>query len=42
MLPQMAGHQGGFEAWDISFAEVRESMIRLIYWGVNGPKMPKR
>jgi Tetracyclin repressor-like, C-terminal domain len=42
MLPQMAGHQGGFEAWDISFAEVREAMIRLIYWGVNGPKMPKR
>jgi AcrR family transcriptional regulator len=42
MLPQMAGHQGGFEAWDIPFAEVRESMIRLIYWGVNGPKMPKR
>jgi AcrR family transcriptional regulator len=42
MLPQMAGHQGGFEAWDISFAHVREAMIRLIYWGVNGPKMPKR
>jgi AcrR family transcriptional regulator len=42
MLPQMAGHQGGFEAWDISFADVREAMIRLIYWGVNGPKVPKR
>jgi AcrR family transcriptional regulator len=42
MLPQMAGHQGGFEAWDISFAHVREAMIRLIYWGVNGPKVPKR
>jgi AcrR family transcriptional regulator len=42
MLPQMAGHQGGFEAWDISFAHVREAMIRLIYWGVNGPKIPKR
>jgi AcrR family transcriptional regulator len=41
MLPQMAGHQGGFEAWDISFAHVREAMIRLIYWGVNGPKVPK-
>jgi AcrR family transcriptional regulator len=41
MLPQMAGHQGGFEAWDISFAHVREAMIRLIYWGVNGPKTPK-
>ncbi len=42
MLPQMAGHQMGFEAWDISFAEVREAMIRLIYWGVTGPKVPKR
>jgi AcrR family transcriptional regulator len=42
MLPQMAGHQGGFEAWDISFAHVRDAMVRLIYWGVNGPKVPKR
>jgi AcrR family transcriptional regulator len=42
MLPQMAGHQGGFEAWDIPFDHVRESMIRLIYWGVNGPKIPSR
>lgn len=41
MLPQMAGHQGGFEAWDISFAHVRDAMIRLIYWGVNGPKVPR-
>jgi AcrR family transcriptional regulator len=42
MLPQMAGHQGGFEAWDIRFDQVRESMIRLIYWGVTGPRIPKR
>jgi AcrR family transcriptional regulator len=42
LLPQMAGHQGGFEAWDIPFSDVRESMIRLIYWGVTGPKIPKR
>jgi hypothetical protein len=42
MLPQMAGHQVGFEAWDISFAHVREAMIRLIYWGVTGPKVPQR
>jgi AcrR family transcriptional regulator len=40
MLPQMAGHQMGFEAWDISFAHVRDAMIRLIYWGVTGPKVP--
>ncbi|HWC33452.1 MAG TPA: TetR family transcriptional regulator [Mycobacteriales bacterium] len=42
LLPQMAGHQGGFEAWDIPFGHVREAMIRLIYWGVTGPKIPKR
>jgi AcrR family transcriptional regulator len=42
LLPQMAGHQGGFEAWDIPFPQVREAMIRLIYWGVSGPKVPKR
>jgi hypothetical protein len=42
LLPQMAGHQGGFEAWDIPFSHVREAMIRLIYWGVTGPKIPKR
>lgn len=42
LLPQMAGHQGGFEAWDIPFADVREAMIRLIYWGVTGPKIPRR
>jgi AcrR family transcriptional regulator len=42
MLPQMAGHQVGFEAWDIPFSQVREGMIRLIYWGVTGPKVPKR
>ena len=42
MLPQMAGHEGGFEAWDIPFAHVRDAMIRLIYWGVTGPKVPTR
>jgi AcrR family transcriptional regulator len=42
LLAQVAGHQSGFEAWDISFGDVRESMIRLIYWGVTGPKVPSR
>jgi len=42
MLAQVAGHQSGFEAWDISFSEVREAMIRLIYWGVTGPRVPAR
>jgi AcrR family transcriptional regulator len=42
LLAQIAGHQSGFEAWDIKFTDVRESMIRLIYWGVTGPRVPGR
>ena len=30
------------EAWDIKFGDVRESMIRIVYWGVTGPKVPRR
>lgn len=42
MLVNLAGHRAGFEAWDIRFDEVRESMARLVYWGVNGPRLPRR
>ena len=42
MLVNLAGHRAGFEAWDIRFDEVREAMVRLIYWGVTGPKLPRR
>jgi AcrR family transcriptional regulator len=42
MLPHLVAHQSGFEAWDIPFTHVREAMIRLIYWGVTGPRVPKR
>src|SRR5881275_3031213 len=42
LLAQIAGHQSGFEAWDIKFGDVREAMIRLVYWGVTGPKVPRR
>jgi AcrR family transcriptional regulator len=42
LLAQVSGHQSGFEAWDIKFGDVRESMIRLIYWGVTSPKVPSR
>src|SRR4051812_12791180 len=42
MLVNLAGHRGGFEAWDIRFDEVREAMVRLIYWGVTNPKLPRR
>lgn len=42
MLVNLAGHRAGFEAWDIRFADVREAMVRLVYWGVTGPRMPRR
>ena len=42
MLVNLAGHRAGFEAWDIRFDDVREAMVRLIYWGVTGPKVPGR
>jgi AcrR family transcriptional regulator len=42
MLVNLAGHRAGFEAWDIRFDDVREAMVRLVYWGVTGPKLPKR
>jgi AcrR family transcriptional regulator len=42
MLVNLAGHRAGFEAWDIRFDEVREAMVRLLYWGVTGPKLPRR
>ena len=42
MLVNLAGHRAGFEAWDIRFDDVREAMIRLVYWGVTGPKLPRR
>jgi AcrR family transcriptional regulator len=42
LLAQVSGHQSGFEAWDIKFSDVRESMIRLIYWGVTSPRVPNR
>lgn len=42
MLTQVASHQRGFEAWDIHMTDVRDSMIKLIYWGVTNPKVAKR
>jgi AcrR family transcriptional regulator len=42
MLAEVAGHQSGFEAWDIKFGDVREATIRLIYWGVTSPRVPSR
>lgn len=42
MLANVAGHQSGFEAWEIPMAEVRTAMIGLLYWGVTGPRLPRR
>ena len=41
MLAQVSSHQHGFEAASIPVREVREAMVRLVYWGVTGPRMPK-
>ncbi|MBL7625954.1 TetR family transcriptional regulator [Frankia nepalensis] len=41
MLAHVAAHQPGFEAWDIHVADVREAMVRLVFWGVTGPKVPR-
>lgn len=42
MLANLAAHRAGFEAWDIPMTEVREAMVRLVYWGVTGPRLPGR
>ena len=41
MLAHVAAHQPGFEAWDIHVSDLRESMVRLVFWGVTGPKVPR-
>lgn len=41
MLAHVAAHQAGFEAWDIRVADLRQAMIRLVFWGVTGPKVPR-
>jgi hypothetical protein len=41
MLAHVAAHQPGFEAWDMHVSDLRESMVRLVFWGVTGPKVPR-
>ncbi|ONH33142.1 TetR family transcriptional regulator [Pseudofrankia asymbiotica] len=41
MLAHVAAHQPGFEAWEIHVADLRQAMIRLVFWGVTGPKVPR-
>jgi AcrR family transcriptional regulator len=41
MLAHVAAHQPGFESWDIHVSDLREAMVRLVFWGVTGPKVPR-
>ncbi len=41
MLAHNAAHQQGFESWEIHSEDLRESMTRLVFWGVTGKKPPK-
>jgi AcrR family transcriptional regulator len=41
MLAQVSSHQHGFEAASIPVREAREAMVRLVYWGVTSPRVPK-
>ena len=41
MLAQVSSHQSGFESASIPVREVREAMVRLVYWGVTSPRTPK-
>ncbi len=42
MLAMLSSYQAGFQAWNIPMTEVRDAMVRLLFWGVTGPKLPKR
>ncbi|WP_433476994.1 TetR family transcriptional regulator [Spirillospora sp. CA-142024] len=41
MLAHNAAHQRGFEAWDISVDDLRDSMAQLVCWAVSGRRPPK-
>jgi AcrR family transcriptional regulator len=41
MLAHNAAHQKGFESWHIKVEDLRESMARLVFWGVTGKKPSK-
>jgi hypothetical protein len=41
MLASVAGHQRGFEQWNINAKDLRTSMANLLYWGVTGKRPPK-
>ncbi|WP_433467053.1 TetR family transcriptional regulator [Spirillospora sp. CA-128828] len=41
MLAHNAAHQRGFEAWEISVEDLRDSMAQLVCWAVSGRRPPK-
>lgn len=42
MLAAVAGHQKGFESWNIKMKDVRPALSTLIFMGVTGKKPPTR
>jgi AcrR family transcriptional regulator len=40
MLAHVAAHREGIESWPIDLPQLQEAMTRLIYWGVNNPRVP--
>jgi AcrR family transcriptional regulator len=42
MLAAVAGHQKGFESWNIKMKDVRPALSTLVYMGVTGKKPPTR
>lgn len=40
MLAHVAAHRQGMENWRIDLPALQEAMTRLIYWGVNNPRIP--
>jgi AcrR family transcriptional regulator len=40
MLAHVAAHREGMEHWRIQVPQLQEAMARLIYWGINNPRVP--
>ena len=40
MLAHVAAHREGMVHWRIEVPQLQEAMTRLIYWGVNNPRVP--
>jgi AcrR family transcriptional regulator len=40
LLAHVSAHQSGFPAWGIALADVRQSVSRLVFWGVTGQQPP--